>query len=324
MEVCIFWVNRRVFNEVTVLHQITTLLSPCPESLSHYLSVLVLLYRYITLLVSLIQHLISDPAMPHAAVKCFCVCQSFPFPLEDFHHLLCTSWWVASSVSKSTQIENEQHPSQPQTWNRSAVGERTTLWGRAGRTDPCDDTSLPPDSFCLSEWFMSEKVNRHPRNWMTSLTALLQLCRLLRAACLHKASCGSQYSNALAVHAVLFSVDAFPWSSLQLLSEALRAPLQMRRDGRDENPESVEQWDIGFKSFMAISKDFYSWCCAHYICRVSSTELECNSKSRFVSHPIGFCPGRRKLVKALMSLVCSPCLLIVISCGDEESRKNEC
>lgn len=107
--------------------------------------------------------------MPHAVVKCFCVCQSFPFPHEDFHHLLCTSWWVASSVSKSTQIENEQHPSQPQTWNGSAVREQTTFLGRAGRTDPCNDTSLPPNSLCLSEWYMSERVNRHLRNWQASL-----------------------------------------------------------------------------------------------------------------------------------------------------------
>lgn len=128
-----------------------------------------LLYRYITLLVSLTQHLISDPAMPHAAVKCFCVCQSFPFHHEDFHHLLCTSWWVASSVSKSTQIENEQHPSQPQTWNRSAVGERTTLWGRAGRSLWWHISYLQIPSVFLNGSRAKELIDILETEWQASL-----------------------------------------------------------------------------------------------------------------------------------------------------------
>lgn len=127
------------------------------------------------------------------------------------------------------------------------------------------------------------------------LAAQLQLCRLLQAVCLHKASCGT-YSTAmpcLTVHAVPpslwmhflgvhYSCSVRPWELL----------CKWGAMGRDENPESVEQWDIGFKSFMAISKGFHSWCRAHYFYRVSSTELESNSKSRFVggkeiqkSHP---------------------------------------
>lgn len=141
--------------------------------------------------------------MPHAAVKCFCVCQSFPFHHEDFHHLLCTSWWVASSVSKSTQIENEQHPTQPQTWNRSAVGERTTLWGRAGRSLWWHISYLQIPSVFLNGSWAKELIDIL-ENWVTSLTAL-QLCRLLRAACLHKASCGT-YSTVM------------PWLSIQSCS----------------------------------------------------------------------------------------------------------
>lgn len=203
----------------------------------------------------------------------------FSVPLWRLPHLLRTSWCVASSASKSTQIENEQHPLWPQTWSRSAVGEQTILQDRAGRTDPCDNTSLPSNSLHLSGL-----LHKWWEKWVTSSAAPPELCRLLRAPCLHKACCGT-YSTVmpcLAVHAVLslwmlflgvhYSCAASAWELLSKWGEM----------GRDENPESVEQWDVGFKSCMAISKDFYSWCRARYIWGVSSIELENNSKSRFV------------------------------------------
>lgn len=151
------------------------------------------------------------------------------------------------------------------------------------------------------------------------------------------ASCGT-YSTVMpcvAVHAVLSLWVLFLGVHYSCTARPRELLSKWGKMGRDENPESVEQWDIGFKSCMAISKDFYSWCRTHYIWAVSSTEN--NSKSRLVcvgwggagggwwqkSHSISFCLGRRKIVKALMSVVCSPCLLILISRGDEESTKNE-
>lgn len=41
------------------------------------------------------------------------------------------------------------------------------------------------------------------------------------------------------------SLDAFTWASLQLLSQALRAPLQMRRDGERWKP--WERWAVGHR-----------------------------------------------------------------------------
>lgn len=168
--------------------------------------------------------------MPHAAVKCFCVCQSFPFHHEDFHHLLCTSWWVASSVSKSTQIENEQHPSQPQTWNRSAVGERTTLWGRAGRSLWWHISYLQIPSVFLNGSWAKELIDIL-ENWVTSLTAL-QLCRLLRAACLHKASCGT-YSTVM------------PWLSIQSCSRGCFSLefITAAQRGPESSSANEERWE---------------------------------------------------------------------------------
>lgn len=155
----------------------------------------------------------------------------------------------------------------------------------------------------FQDYFTSgERVEGYLRKWAASLAALLQLCRLLRAACLHTVkrlpahavqhcpawlsvqSSSSLWMLFLGVH---YRCSARPWVLLSKWGEM----------GRNENPESVEQWDIGFKSFMAISKGFYSWCCARYIYRASSIELECNCKSRFV------CLWRKETVKVLMSRV---------------------
>lgn len=160
MEVCIFWVNRRVFILVTFSSSEHNFLSPFPDSLITTVFVLVLVYHSVY---QADKTSIPDAAIPHVAVECFCVCHSFPFPCEDFHCLLCTSWWVAFSTSKSTQIENEQQPSQPQTRSRSTVGEQTTIWDIAGITDPCNDTTLPSNCLCLSgllhEWGKSWRIS---------------------------------------------------------------------------------------------------------------------------------------------------------------------
>lgn len=113
----------------------------------------------------------------------------------------------------------------------------------------------------------------HPQNFVL-------YCR--QCVCIKHLSTYSKVMLCVAVHAVLSLWMLFlgvHYSSVVWAWELLSKWGEM---GIDENPESVEQWDVGFKSCMAISKDFYSWCHTQYVWGVSSTELENNSKVRFV------------------------------------------
>lgn len=103
-----------------------------------------------------------------------------------------------------------------------------------------------------------ERLSGRLRKRVTVLGTLLQLCRSLGAACLRNAAHAVRYYPCLAVHAVLLS-DIF---SLEFITAAQQGPesssANEKRWGEMKNPESIEQWDMGFKSFIAISKDFYS------------------------------------------------------------------
>ena len=113
--------------------------------------------------------------------------------------------------------------------------------------------------------------------------------------------------------------------SVEFITAAQRGPWELLckwgEMGRDENPESVEQWDLGFKSVVAISKAFYSWRHARCIYWVSGAELERDLKGRFVGRRRyknftlqAFYLWRKKTAKAPNRCVCSL---------DEEGTENQ-